>query len=273
MDDAQARATLKAHGFEVPQRGKLSAEMHAQAAQLAAEDRTEPPPGPPGDYDDGVTDADFPAAGDAPPAEPVPERPPRRAARARRPSLSARIRSGAGGQGGRPKRRHPRMPVDRVIEMGWDWAARLATQIDVPVGRVLSMQAPVAGLVLEDVVKGTVVDRVLQPVARAEDKGKKVAALALPPLCVLGLEMAQQLPDRERMTREAFLIPILRESMVLWLDVAGDKVEAKAQRDAERGPIYEQVDGLLAMIFNPPTAPPGTSPPGEPAPEPQTAGV
>ena len=59
------------------------------------------------------------------------------------------------------------------------------------------------------------------------------------------LEQAQGLPDGQRQMREAFLVPMLRESLVLWVDIAGDKVTEKAKRDAEMAPVYAQVDELL----------------------------
>jgi hypothetical protein len=117
------------------------------------------------------------------------------------------------------------------------------------------MQSPVAGLVLEDVVAGTMVDRMLQPVARAEQRGEKVLALVGPPVIVAALEASQGLPEQQRAMRQAFLIPLLRESMALWVDVAGDKIKVKAERDAERGPVMAQVDELIGMIFAPPTFP------------------
>ena len=75
----------------------------------------------------------------------------------------------------------------------------------------------------------------------------------------------------QRMVREAILVPMLRESMVIWIKIAGDKVEEKAARDAEYGPMYEQVDRLIGMMFAPPVPPEG----GEPAPaaDEQMAGV
>ncbi len=46
-----------------------------------------------------------------------------------------------------------------------------------PLQRTLRMQAPVAGDLLDDVVRDTIVDPLLQPLARLASQGKAVQAL------------------------------------------------------------------------------------------------
>ena len=260
MDDDEARAILREHGKEPSRRGKLAKHWHEEAEQL----RQGPPNGAGDDYDLGAGPEDFTEASLPPdePDSPIEERKPGPVA-GTRPGLRQRLsqgrtraKAGSRAKSGKGKTRHVRIPVDRLCEHAWDGLARLTAGIDVPVSRCLSFQAPVAGLVLEDTIKGTFVDKALQPVARAEEKGRKVIALVGPPLIVAALEAAQGLPEDQRKIREAFLVPMLRESMVLWVQIAGDKVEEKAARDAELGPVQEQVDNLLAMIFAPPPAGP-----------------
>jgi hypothetical protein len=131
-------------------------------------------------------------------------------------------------------------------------------------GRCLTMQAPVAGEILEDVVKGTFVDNALQPIARAEDKAKAVAALVLPPALVVAIEQAQMLPEAQRQTREAFLWPMLVQSMMLWERVAGEKAEAMMARAEAEAPSRERAEEMARIIFAATAAP---------APEPETVGV
>ena len=248
-DPADIRAVLREHGHEPPARGQLGRAWLDIYAEIQAGQNGQPAPSD----DDGVTVAG-PLPGDAepdtdgPPAERRPRKPP-----ATRKPLSERLRAA---RGGKPKRKvkHPRVPVDRVVGVVWEALGRMFTPLSPPTGRCLQLQAPVAGLILEDVVKGTVADRVLQPLARAEEKGKKVLAVAAPPMLVLALEQAQGLPDAQRLAREAFLVPMLLESLLLWDDVAGEKIEAQIQRDAERGPARERAEKIMAMIFAPPTA-------------------
>lgn len=259
-DPADIRAVLREHGYEPPARGKLSADWLDKYASIQAGTDGSQVPGDDDPAD--VTAASYPdpgplAAGEAMPAE----NRPRKTAAGRKP-LSDRLKAARGGTRGRKRKvKHPRVPVDRLTGVVWEALGRLFTPISPPTGRCLQLEAPVAGLILEDIVRDTAADRILQPLARAEEKGKKILALAGPPMIVLALEQAQQLDDAQRMAREAFLIPMLREALVLWGDVAGDKLEEQMARAAERGPSYERADELMALIFAPPTAGPATSPP------------
>lgn len=255
MDDSTARAILREHGEEAPTRGKLSPQWHDRAEEL----RQGPPPSPEDTYDGGTGPADFDVSEAAePPAEPAlpAERKPRRVKTAR-PSLRDRFKSSTAAK---PKKKVPRVPVDRLISRAWDMMGGLAARVDVPLGRCLQMQAPVAGLIMEDIVKGTFADRALQPVARAEEKAEKGLALLGPPLCVVGLEMAQQMPEDQRKLREAILWPLLIESMVLWDRIAGDKVEELATRVTQEAPARERAEKLAGLIFNLPAPEPQKEP-------------
>lgn len=243
--DQEVRRVLREEGIEVTARGKLSDDYHDryEAIMEARGDGGAAAVGPADGGDD--------AAG-ATPA--TPERRPRRSTPRGKPrTLWQRIQAGAGAKPGgkRRKDRHPRVPVDRVCSRLWEMGARLAGPT--PLGRCLAWQSDVAGLVLEDVVADTIVDRGLQPIARAEQKAGKMAALLGPPVFVGALQAAQGLPPEQRAVREAFLVPMLRESLVLAMDVAGDKIEARAEREAEQGPKYEAAERVMAMMFAPPS--------------------
>jgi len=254
-DPADVRAVLREHGHNPPERGRLNAEW----MQLYRDITSGAEPGSP-DYDAGVTEADFPPEPESGPVggEQKPRRPRTTKATFRDRLGGARGKT-KGKAGGKAKPRHKRLPVDRFCERAWDALARLARPVSPPLSRCLSMEAPIAGLVLEDVVRDTMVDRAIQPFVRAEEKGRKALALFGPPVFVAALEHASTLPAEQFAVRQAILLPMLRESMVLWVDVAGDKVEEKARRDAEMGPVYEQVDRLLAQIWAPPSEEGGVS--------------
>ncbi len=144
----------------------------------------EPPGGPAGegDYDQGVDGADFPAAviADEPP-ENV-ERPPKRVRAARKEqakSLRQRIWGGGDGKPARPKKKHPRVSLkgfaeDMFLDLAWTFQGLP------PMEKILYLQAPLAGQVVEDTCKGTVVDTVLQPVARVDRQFKAFEALTAP---------------------------------------------------------------------------------------------
>jgi hypothetical protein len=274
MDDAEARAILRQSGERPPTRGKLGADWMERAAELAASAPGQNGAEPGDDYDEGVSAADFGQPGAEPvsvAAEPPtsradqleqPPRRPGRRGRARgrgRPSLADRVRAAGKSSSGKAKKHHPRVRVDGLISRGWGFLGAAAMRVDAPLGRCLTMQAPVAGIVLEDAVKGTFIDRGLQPIARVEDRAEKVASVVLPPLIVAGLEMAQRLPEPQRRAREAILWPLLVESLVLGERVAGsyaDEVLARAEQDA---PARERATKVASAIFAVPTEEPATS--------------
>jgi hypothetical protein len=261
MDDAEARAILREHGEEPPVRGRLNPDWISRAEALRAD-----APAPAPDYDGGVSDADFEVTEAAEPPAVLPERKPRKVRTGpARPSLRERFTKAASGKG-KPKRKHPRLSLAPLIGEFWAVLGGMATRVDVPVGRCLQMQAPVAGLVLEDVVKGTIVDTALQPIARAEDKAKAVGALILPPVLVAAIEQAQTLPEQQRKNREAFLMPMLVQSLMMWERVAGDRIGEIIEREKAEAPMRERAEANARLIFD-------LTAPAEPEPERETVGV
>ena len=111
----------------------------------------------------------------------------------------------------------------------------------------MSHEAPVAGMILEDAVKGTFVDTVLQPFARAGEQGKAIGALMGPPVLVAAMQAFPGMRDNIR--------PVLRQNIGLWIEVAGPKFEEIQHRseqfEKEYGEdidkIMEGVDFLLVM--------------------------
>ena len=172
------------HGQAVPGKGRIPA--HLQAVYDQAHPGTAEPPGGPapseGDYDQGVDGADFPAAviADEPPENA--ERPPKRVRAARKEqakSLRQRIWGGGDGKPARPKKKHPRVSLkgfaeDMFLDLAWTFQGLP------PMEKILYLQAPLAGQVVEDTCKGTVADTVLQPVARVDRQFKAFEALTAP---------------------------------------------------------------------------------------------
>ena len=169
ISDDEIRQWAKATGRAVSDRGRISGELRTEYERMAATADTAVPDG-------AVT-------GRAVPPDDTPA-PARSEARPRKVQQSKGWRGRLwGGQGGgkapakgKARPRAPRVPVDKLIERGWDILARVAQPVNLPVSRVLAIQAPAAGLMLEDVVRGTVVDLVLQPIARAEARLEVVGA-------------------------------------------------------------------------------------------------
>lgn len=256
--DADVRAVLREHGEPVPARGKLKPAYHQRYEELtnhAGPDGTDDPDGS-DDWDGPDDDGDIITATVPAPPAPEPDRgPPADETRPKRP------RRKTGGIGGRlfgdktatakpkAKVKHPRVPADRLISRGWGALGRIAATVSAPLSTTFALQQPVAGMVLEDAVRGTFIDPALQFAARAEERGEKVAALAGPPLIVLAIERAQGLPEPARTIRLAILEPMLVETLTLWVNIAGDKMATAAARLEEDRATREEVARYISLIF------------------------
>ena len=257
--DAAMREELRARGHNPPARGRLGADWvslwesreGAESAQVAADVV--------GD-DGAVSAADFTRPHDDQ-VETTPKRPKAEGWRARlgvAGTGKGKRRSGKEKTGARqaaPK--HARVPLDRLGESAFDLLARITRGPDPVLSRTFALEAPLAGPMIEEALAGTLVDKVAQPLARAQAKTRILTALFGMPLGILALEQAQTLPEKQRLTREALIVPMLRECAVMWIEYAGPAIQRKMERDAERGPLYEEADELLRFLLYGPAADPG----------------
>jgi hypothetical protein len=254
---SEIRDWARDQGYDVGVKGNLPAAVRAawDAAHPGGNGDTP-------DYDAGITGDDFGVSAAAEPpeqaagqAETPPKRPPRQAAK----PAGKTWRWGRKQQGKTKAKARPRVPVDDVISGAWRIMARIARPVPA-LQRTLRVQSPVAGILLEDAVKGTIVDTVLQPVARMQAQGKTVAALAGPPLLVTAISMhlahaaqAEQPPNPVFMGAAT---EMLRESLMLWMDVAGPKFEQALAREQEFEKTYGAgVDQFMEWLFAPPANP------------------
>jgi len=237
MDDAEARAILREHGEDPPKRGQLGAEWRGRAEAYRAdgdETAADLPPGQDGD-------------GQEPPVGEVEHRP--RRVRQARPTLADRLRGSKTKSSRKRPARQPRVSVAEVCGSAWYGLARVAANVDVALSRCLQLQSGVAGEILEDVVKGTFADTLLQPVARGAEKGKKAAALLGPPMLTAAISAAQGLPEPQRSVRLAFLVPLLEESLVMMARVTGDLSERITVKLEEEAPLREMAKAQVELIF------------------------
>jgi hypothetical protein len=230
MSDAQAiRDWARAQGRPVNDRGTISQALRDdyEAAQLETAFNTEP-----GDDDFG----DIADAG-APPAD-VAEKRPRSIAT---PRASSRSRWGRPKPGAKGKAKaKPRVPLDDLIATVWRGLAGMVRPLPAT-SRLLKIQAPVAGAVLEPVVKGTIVDTFLQPLARTSASAEALIVLAGPPLLVAAMEMDP--------AKVPVLLPVARELMLRWCKIAGPKMaEAMARENEFEAEFGTTVDDILSLL-------------------------
>jgi hypothetical protein len=123
-----------------------------------------------------------------------------------------------------------------------------------PVYRTLRLQSVVAGPVLDDVVKGTLVDPFLQPLARMSQVGQQVAALMLPEAGI-GAAMihAAQCAKAGTEPNPVFMQAceeITRHGLIALVKIGGPaaarQFEQERADEQEYGPL---VDMMLAYIM------------------------
>lgn len=163
-------------------------------------------------------------------------------ARARLASAAGRFKPPAR----KPGVKRPRTSVESLISTVWALGGRVAGATGAwPVANVLALQSPVAGKILEDTVKNTVVDTLLQPFARLTQGSQVVMALVGPPVLV-GIATA-------RPETQPYVEPLLREALRAWLEVAGPKMIEKAEEEKRFREEYgATIDAMIQMIFTPP---------------------
>jgi hypothetical protein len=145
------------------------------------------------------------------------------------------------------KRARPRVSVENVASFAWGLAGLALRQLPqlTPVGRVMALQADTAGVIIEDTVKGTVVDKVLQPIARLGEGGEKMFGLLGPGLIVGAMCAQPGLAEP--------LTPVLKAALLTGMrdrSEASRKLHRRAQQMAEEiGEDAADLDELIGMIF------------------------
>lgn len=191
ISDEEIRDWARGTGRTVGAKGRIAATLRAEYEKLAAEAAAEPAAQAPADLDGRGPESD--SAGPAPARE---ETPPRRV-RSAGSRLRDRIRGPSGGSARKRRTGHARISTEKLITRGWEAAARILQPVNLPVARCVDWQSPTAGALLEEAVRGTIVDKVLQPFARAEDRLEIGAALIGPPVLIFALQLPGNQPVRE----------------------------------------------------------------------------
>jgi hypothetical protein len=235
----------------------------------------------------GVTEADFPPAADDSQGDDVTvtgapartrERKPR-AVKAAPKGLRERV---FGGRKAKPKHAAgPRVSLSEWAEETWEDLAWLAQPVP-PLAKILAIQAPYAGVVFDDQVKGTFVDAALQPVARYSGVFRALNGLAGPPayvamICAAGARVQAADPatgqpavhpdgspvlvydQRTQMLFQGLRYSLLQMTKISELNAG--QIRERAQASTERMRV---VDQIIADLFDLPS-PSFSPPPQQPA--------
>ena len=288
------REWARQQGEQINERGKIPASIRQRyedahrptATAEILEDSYDPSMG--------VTEADFPpdegeydesAAATPEPAHHAPARE-RKPRAVKPPPAKGGIRERIFGGKPKPaakKTGPPRVSLSDFAEETWSDLAFLAAPVP-PLARILDIQAPYAGVVFDDQVRGTVVDTLLQPVARYSGMFRGLNGLVGPPvyvamICAVGVQVGAKHP----VTGETVMVPDQKTQMLFQglrysllqmtkiTEVNADAIMARRQASEER---MAAVEAIIASIFGTPAFPdfPVPDPPAAPAPAPGTNG-
>lgn len=287
------RAWAREQGHDVPARGAVPTHLRDLYDQSHPGDLVQ------GEIigssiDMGVTEADFPPADfdDPGPAPETASRP--RTSRGERKPRAVKPPPAKGGfrerifggkTAAKPKHaRGPRVSLSDWAEETWSDLAWLAQPIP-PLAKILEIQAPYAGVVFDDQVKGTFVDTALQPVAQYSGVLRALNGLAGPPvyvgmICAVGQRVQVTGPDGKGVidedghpvtdfdSRTKMLFQGLRYSLLQMTKISelnAEQIQARTQASVER---MRTVDAIIASIFDLPIVVPAA-----PAPTPPAAGT
>lgn len=235
------------HLIEPGGRGRLAAEIHAAYANEQAAALNAPPPPAP------VTESVVIGVKELPP-EPSQrdEKPPEQPKKNLRERLHI-VKPDEPGKTDKPKRARKRVSLETLGGLAWVGASRVvafAGETYLPVVKMMSFQAPVAGAVVEDLARGTIADRIMQPVARLTESGGTVGALVGAPMLTAVVCKKPELYPQVR--------PMLMAAMREWVIVAGPKLREMRRREEkfaeEMGTFTDEfgvtVEQLLDEVFS-----------------------
>lgn len=171
-------------------------------------------------------------------------------------------------RGPAPKRNRSRIPLTSLLEttLGGVSTGLIMTNQDAPVGMAIGFEAPVAAEKLDAIIAGTMLDRLLQPIARAGASAKDFGAVLALPILVGLIERRPYLYD----PLKPLIIPIVTSVALDLAEMQERNKERLADAQARAGSHQVDVDQLMAMLFGQalqqqPQPTPEQEPVGEPA--------
>jgi hypothetical protein len=257
--DSEIRAWAVSQGRDVSHKGRVS---QAVRDAYSAAHNGQPPPA--ADYPDGMSDADFDLAeaiddddDSMTEAAPRPVATPKVTSPTTVTRLNERFRRGKTNAKKRPAAKaKPRVSTADLIGSAWRISAKIAQPLP-PMYRTLRLQSVIAGPLLDDAVKGTLADTVLQPLARLSRAGETASALLAPNLAIGA--MAWHLHQTEGQPNPVVMQAcqeMLRHGLMAMMRVGGDafaKQLAKDQADEER--FGGDIDTIMMWILAEPADP------------------
>lgn len=234
------RAWAKARGMEVSDRGRIPGAI-VEEYEAAHPNGARAPEFEDDDEPVLITSQAVPGYTDEPEPEPaeepapvvgrIEERKPQRPRRERLNRLRAKPKAPDG------KKAFPRTSTADLLGMAYSGLGYVFSRSPdlVPVARSMDLIAPAAGEILDDAVKGTIIDTFLQPLARSGDRGRKVGAVTLLPLTTAIVAKRPELYPG--------LKPVMQMALILSLEVS----ETPMKRIQKRAEAFQEKFGGIDL--------------------------
>jgi hypothetical protein len=251
----QVREWARETGRAVADKGKLSPRLRADYEQAHSGNGAGPPAA---DYPAGMSDADFDVADAAEPpdSDDTGETRPRPLPKPRSRTVSGLFQRGGAKSRKRPGKAGPRTSTAELFGSGLRIVAKLAEPMP-PMYRTLRLESVIGGQLLDDAVKGTVVDRILQPIARMTEAGQVAAALVLPPAGIGAMAVHVQTAARQGREPNPVVMQtcaeMTRHGFLALMKVGGERFAEQLARERDDEERYgASVDAIMAWVMAPP---------------------
>lgn len=136
-----------------------------------------------------------------------------------------------------------RNSVSHILGFVYSGLAAPVSRVSEPVAFMMAMQSEVAGEILDPVVAGTMVDKILQPFAKVNEKLAPVQAMLTPLVCVAIME---KIPGMESDPR---VVNTLRKSLASWAKIAKPHLEKIAEEEkAFAEEVGKDIDEVIESV-------------------------
>jgi len=178
---------------------------------------------------------------------------------------SEKVDSGPSEKTPKAKRSGPRTSASQLIALAWGGVGMALERsgTDPGVGRVLQFEAPLAGERIDQLIKDTWLDTLVQPFIKEADKLEGLGALIMFPVLIGAYERKPEIGG----AIEGILRDVVSEVLIEMAPVIKKK-DAKAKRAAQSmkglnealglGPDDDPVSAVLMSILQVPQEPPNT---------------
>lgn len=135
-----------------------------------------------------------------------------------------------------------RKSLAAVISMGYEWLSVPTAAISPPVSFMMQIQAPVVGEILDGPIAGTIIDKLLQPLASVNAAMEPVNAVLTPLVGAFLLDRFPQHADK--------ILPKMRNGLHQWAKVSGPHyVKIQQEEEVFTEEYGDSIDKVLEQLL------------------------